>query len=250
SYKAHDDTAYDDSETRTQVWRRLDNVSGFSYTWGQAIDHWSAPYQSDDYFAVGNIDFAIKLKPKPVAPTKPKAETASYQLTDLMVTPSNHKDVTAGDNQGKDTASINGKTVDKGDTLTYPLTNSDLPANRTDDIKSYVMTDKVQKELTVNQAETVKANTKNWDVKVDGQTVTYTAKADLLKTMNADKSKAYAVPEAKLVTTVNADNVTVKNNFTTKINDVTTDSNTPSNPVEKLSPSLVVKRVEDVQGKL
>ncbi|WP_262339031.1 hypothetical protein [Lactiplantibacillus plantarum] len=112
------------------------------------------------------------------------------------------------------------------------------------------MTDKVQKELTVNQAETVKANTKNWDVKVDGQTVTYTAKADLLKTMNADKSKAYAVPEAKLVTTVNADNVTVKNNFTTKINDVTTDSNTPSNPVEKLSPSLVVKRVEDVQGKL
>ena len=167
-----------------------------------------------------------------------------------MVTPSNHKDVTAGDNQGKDTASINGKTVDKGDTLTYPLTNSDLPANRTDDIKSYVLTDKVQKELTVNQAETVKANTKNWDVKVDGQTVTYTAKADLLKTMNADKSKAYAVPEAKLVTTVNADNVTVKNNFTTKINDVTTDSNTPSNPVEKLSPSLVAKRVEDAQGKL
>lgn len=250
SYKAHDDTAYDDSETGTQVWRRLDNVSGFSYTWGQAIDHWSAPYQSDDYFAVGNIDFSIKLKPKPVAPTKPKAETASYQLTDLMVTPSNHKDVTAGDNQGKDTASINGKTVDKGDTLTYPLTNSDLPANRTDDIKSYVLTDKVQKELTVNQAETVKANTKNWDVKVDGQTVTYTAKADLLKTMNADKSKAYAVPEAKLVTTVNADNVTVKNNFTTKINDVTTDSNTPSNPVEKLSPSLVAKRVEDAQGKL
>lgn len=250
SYKAHDDTAYDDSETGTQVWRRLDNVSGFSYTWGQAIDHWSAPYQSDDYFAVGNIDFAIKLKPKPVAPTKPKAEATSYQLTDLMVTPSNHKDVTAGDNQGKDTASINGKTVDKGDTLTYPLTNSDLPANRTDDIKSYVLTDKVQKELTVNQAETVKANTKNWDVKVDGQTVTYTAKADLLKTMNADKSKAYAVPEAKLVTIVNADNVTVKNNFTTKINDVTTDSNTPSNPVEKLSPSLVAKRVEDAQGKL
>ncbi|RWZ42587.1 isopeptide-forming domain-containing fimbrial protein [Lactiplantibacillus plantarum] len=250
SYKAHDDTAYDDAETGTQVWRRLDNVSGFSYTWGQAIDHWSVPYQSDDYFAVGNIDFSIKLKPKPVAPTKPKAETASYQLTDLMVTPSNHKDVTAGNNQGKDTASINGKTVDKGDTLTYPLTNSDLPANRTDDIKSYVLTDKVQKELTVNQAETVKANTKNWDVKVDGQTVTYTAKADLLKTMNADKSKAYAVPEAKLVTTVNADNVTVKNNFTTKINDVTTDSNTPSNPVEKLSPSLVAKRVEDAQGKL
>ncbi len=91
---------------------------------GQAIDHWSAPYQSDDYFAVGNIDFSIKLKPKPVAPTKPKAEMASYQLTDLMVTPSNHKDVTAGVNQGKDTASINGKTVDKGDTLTYPLTNS------------------------------------------------------------------------------------------------------------------------------
>ena len=250
SYKAHDDTAYDDAETGTQVWRRLDNVSGFSYTWGQAIDHWSAPYQSDDYFAVGNIDFAIKLKPKPVAPTKPKAETASYQLTDLTVTPSNHKDVTAGDNQDKDGASINGKTVDKGDTLTYPLTNSDLPANRTDDIKSYVLTDKVQKELTVNQAETVKANTKNWDVKVDGQTVTYTAKADLLKAMNADKTKAYSVPEAKLVTTVNADNVTVKNNFTTKINDVTTDSNTPSNPVEKLSPSLVAKRVEDAQGKL
>lgn len=249
SYKAHDDTAYDDAETGTQVWRRLDNVSGFSYTWGQAIDHWSAPYQSDDYFAVGNIDFAIKLKPKPVAPTKPKAETASYQLTDLTVTPSNHKDVTAGDNQDKDGASINGKTVDKGDTLTYPLTNSDLPANRTDDIKSYVMTDKVQKELTVNQAETVKANTKNWDVKVDSQTVIYTAKADLLKAMNADKPKAYAVPEAKLVTTVNTDNVTVKNQFNTKINDVTTDSNTPSNPVEKLSPSLVAKRVEDAQGK-
>ena len=250
SYKAHDDTAYDDAETGTQVWRRLDNVSGFSYTWGQAIDHWSAPYQSDDYFAVGNIDFAIKLKPKPVAPTKPKEETASYQLTDLTVTPSNHKDVTAGDSQDKDGASINGKTVDKGDTLTYPLTNSELPANRTDDIKSYVLTDKVQKELTVNQAETVKANTKNWDVKVDGQTVTYTAKTDLLKAMNADKTKAYAVPEAKLVTTVNTDNVTVKNQFNTKINDVTTDSNTPSNPVEKLSPSLVAKRVEDAQGKL
>nr|WP_243875447.1 LPXTG cell wall anchor domain-containing protein [Lactiplantibacillus plantarum] len=228
----------------------MDNVSGFHFTWGQGKNFWSKPSVSDDYFAVGNIDFAIKLKPKPVAPTKPKAETASYQLTDLTVTPSNHKDVTAGDSQDKDGASINGKTVDKGDTLTYPLTNSELPANRTDDIKSYVMTDKIQKELTVNQAETVKANTKNWDVKVDGQTVTYTAKADLLKAMNADKPKTYAVPEAKLVTTVNTDNVMVKNQFNTKINDVTTDSNTPSNPVEKLSPSLVAKRVEDAQGKL
>lgn len=54
-----------------------------------------------------------------------------------------------------------------------------------------------------------------------------------------------SVPEAKLVTTVNADNVTIKSQFNTKINDVTTDSNTPSNSVEKLSPSLVVKRVED-----
>ncbi|KZU81076.1 Agglutinin receptor precursor [Lactiplantibacillus plantarum] len=250
SYQAKDETAYPDSETGTQVWRRMDNVSGFHFTWGQGKNFWSKPSVSDDYFAVGNIDFAIKLKPKPVAPTKPKAETASYQLTDLTVTPSNHKDVTAGDSQDKDGASINGKTVDKGDTLTYPLTNSELPANRTDDIKSYVMTDKVQKELTVNQAETVKANTKNWDVKVDGQTVTYTAKADLLKAMNADKPKTYAVPEAKLVTTVNTDNVMVKNQFNTKINDVTTDSNTPSNPVEKLSPSLVAKRVEDAQGKL
>ncbi|MBO2727721.1 LPXTG cell wall anchor domain-containing protein [Lactiplantibacillus plantarum] len=250
SYQAKDETAYPDSETGTQVWRRMDNVSGFHFTWGQGKNFWSKPSVSDDYFAVGNIDFAIKLKPKPVAPTKPKAETASYQLTDLTVTPSNHKDVTAGDSQDKDGASINGKTVDKGDTLTYPLTNSELPANRTDDIKSYVMTDKIQKELTVNQAETVKANTKNWDVKVDGQTVTYTAKADLLKAMNADKPKTYAVPEAKLVTTVNTDNVMVKNQFNTKINDVTTDSNTPSNPVEKLSPSLVAKRVEDAQGKL
>lgn len=243
------DEALANSDLSTQVWTRLDNTDTTTWTWGVSNDWYGGNYVAD-YYADGNIDFAVNLKPKPVEPTKPKAQTASYQLTDLMVTPSNHKDVTAGDNQGKDTASINGKTVDKGDTLTYPLTNSDLPANRTDDIKSYVLTDKVQKELTVNQAETVKANTKNWDVKVDGQTVTYTAKADLLKAMNADKTKAYSVPEDKLVTTVNADNVTIKNQFNTKINDVTTDSNTPSNPVEKLSPSLVVKRVEDAQGKL
>ncbi|MGJ3791710.1 isopeptide-forming domain-containing fimbrial protein [Lactiplantibacillus argentoratensis] len=246
-YQGPDEALFND-DLRTQVWTRLDNTDTTTWTWGVSNDWYGGSYVAD-YYADGNIDFSVKLKDKPVEPTKPKAQRASYQLTDLLVTPTNHKDVTAGDNQDKDGASINGKTVDKGDTLTYPLTNSDLPANRTDDIKSYVMTDKVQKELTVNQAETVKANTKNWDVQVDGQTVTYTAKADLLKAINADKSKAYAVPEAKLVTTVNTDNVTVKNQFNTKINDVTTDSNTPSNPVEKLSPSLVAKRVEDAQGK-
>ncbi|MDL2063470.1 MULTISPECIES: cell surface protein [Lactiplantibacillus] len=242
------DEALSNDDLRTQVWTRLDNTDTTTWTWGVSNDWYGGSYVAD-YYADGNIDFSVKLKDKSVEPTKPKAQRASYQLTDLLVTPTNHKDVTAGDNQDKDGASINGKTVDKDDTLTYPLTNSDLPANRTDDIKSYVMTDKVQKELTVNQAETVKANTKNWDVKVDGQTVTYAAKANLLKAMNADKSKAYAVPEATLVTTVNTDNVTVKNQFNTKINDVTTDSNTPSNPVEKLSPSLVAKRVEDAQGK-
>ncbi len=50
--------------------------------------------------------------------------------------------------------------------------------------------DKVQKELTVNQAETA-VNTKNWGLAIDGQTVsTYIAKADLLKAMNADKTKS------------------------------------------------------------
>ncbi|WNW17384.1 MULTISPECIES: hypothetical protein [Lactiplantibacillus] len=48
--------------------------------------------------------------------------------------------------------------------------------------------------------------------------------------MSVDKSKVYALLEVKLVTIVNAKNLTINNQFNTKANDVTKDSNTPSNP--------------------
>ncbi|MBS0935722.1 isopeptide-forming domain-containing fimbrial protein [Lactiplantibacillus plantarum] len=252
-FKAKDETAYPDSETGTQVWRRMDKVSGFSYTWSQGKNFWTTPSMSDDFHALGDISFAMNLKTRPQdsTPPTPDKQKVSYQLTDLLVMPSNHKDVELGDNPDKDTASVDGKTVAKGDILTYPLINTALPANREKDITSYVMTDPVQKELTINQDEIQKANNQNWNVKVDGRTVTYSANEALLKAMNADKTKDFTVPTAKLIGTVNSDNVTIKNQVNTKINDqVTVDSNVPENKVEKVSPSLIAKRIEAADGKL
>lgn len=238
-YQGPDD-AFANSDLGTQVWTRIDNTDTTTWTWGVSNDWYGTNYVAD-YYADGNIDFAINLKPKPVEPKKPAVQAASYQYTDLTVIPSNHKDVTAGDNIGTDTASIDGKTVKYGESVTYPLTNSALPANRTDDIKSYVMTDNVQKELTINKADSVKASSKYWTVVVSGQKVTYIANATLLKAMNATKSQAYNVPEAKLIATVNEDNITINNQFTSNIDGNTVVSNIPKVivPIRKL-PKLPV----------
>lgn len=81
SFKAQNGTGYGATDPSTQVWRRVDNCSGFSYTYGASHTNWNAPHEGDDFHATGNIDFAIKLKTPPVKPTAPKAPTKPVEPT-------------------------------------------------------------------------------------------------------------------------------------------------------------------------
>lgn len=192
---------------------------------------------------------------EPVKPTPPKGPgnppaepgkvSVNYHLNTLSVTPTNHKDVEKGVQKEDTKATINGQKVEVGDELTYPLTNSDLPAHRSDDIKSYVIKDKVPEGVTPNKSEIDKVVDKSkWDVKVNGQEVTFTATKDLLASMNKDKSKAFKVPVAPLVVTVTkGGDANLDNTFDTIINDQTVKSNKVTNTPPKLVKKQAKKTV-------
>lgn len=196
---------------------------------------------------------------KPVAPTPPESSKdikTEYHLNNLKVTPSNHKDVENGVTKIDTDKSIDTKEVNVGDTITYPLDNSALPANRTDDVKSYKVYDEVPKEVQPNEEEIKKnIDTKLWDVKVDGQKVTFSATKDLLSDMNKDKSKAFKINDLPIVgTVVKATDKPFENEFTTTIgtdgdHDMTVKSNKVKNKTPKPVESKIHKYIID-NGKL
>ena len=154
-------------------------------------------------------------------PEEPKLETpeVAYKLFNIKVVPTNHKDVENGVTKVDTDKSIHEKEVQVGDVVTYPLTNSELPADRFDEITSYEVNDEVPEGFEPNEAE-IKKNIdgKLWNVKVDGQKVTFTATKNLLADMNKDRSKAYKINDLPIVGTITkASDKPLENEFTTAI---------------------------------
>ncbi|MCT3019892.1 hypothetical protein EFN43_02165 [Pediococcus pentosaceus] len=69
------DETVDPDNTHNQAWYLLKNVTHMDYTYGTNDNPNSITRWSDDYWTIGNIDFAMKLKTPPVKPTAPKVPT-------------------------------------------------------------------------------------------------------------------------------------------------------------------------------
>ena len=247
SWKAKSEAEYDTNDPSTQVWNIAKGVSKQNFTWGTRQER-NKDYHGADLWVNGQIKFGLEL---PEKPTPPKVPTVPYHLHNLNVTPENHKDVEKGVQKEDTDASIDKDEVQIGDTITYPLTNSDLPADRKDDIKSYVIQDELPEGVEPDK-ENIEKNTDKdkWDVKIDGQKVTYTATKGLLEEMNKDKSKAFKVPTVGLVAkVVKGDKANFDNTFDTIINDNTVKSNQVSNKAPELIKSSLEKYIVE-DGKL
>lgn len=66
--------------------------------------------------------------------------------------------------------------------------------------------------------------------------MTVSANADYMKTMNADKSQAFVKPIVDIYAVANADNATIANKYTEKINNDSNDSNTVKNTTPSVKP--------------
>ena len=247
SWKAEGEAEYDTDDPSTQIWNIAKSVSKQNFTWGSRQQR-NKDYHGANLWINGNIPFGLELPDKPTPPKKP---TVNYNLHNLNVTPENHKDVEKGVQKEDTDASIDKEEVSVGDTVTYPLTNSDLPADRKDDIKSYVVKDELPEGVKPDEKEIKKnVDASKWDVKVDGQKVEYTATKDLLADMNKDKSKAYKVPTIGLVAKVaKGGDVNFDNTFDTIINDNTVKSNQVSNKAPEVTKSSLEKFIVE-DGKL
>lgn len=195
---------------------------------------------------VANGDFGLGVKTSIAeAPEKPADVNAKYHINNLKIKPTNHKDVENGTVKSDTEKSIDGEEVNVGDTITYPLTNSALPADREKDLTKYEINDEVPKEVEPSEKE-IKANldTKLWDVKVDGQKVTYSATKELLSQMNKDKSKSFDVPDVPLVGTVKeATDKEFENTFTTTLGNKDGSFDVKSNVVKNKTPKKIESKV-------
>ena len=143
--------------------------------------------------------------------------------------PNPHKDVQAGIVQGSGNTSIDGKTIVAGQTITFPLTTSDLPAGRKTTITSYQIVDKLDNNFDYNSFQSFLNDndvTGDWTPSLkqdsDGSWVlTLSANKALLDQMNADKSKAFTIPTVDLYGKAKTSGVTIKNSYTEIINNGT-----------------------------
>lgn len=191
---------------------------------------------------------------QPTAPTPPKAPTepakptplkGTYGLTQFIVTPEPKKDVDAGQNAGDKDGSDNGKSVIKGDELTYSLKTTDLPADRTDDMKTIKYVDTLPKEVDYKSAKVYSKDgktdlTKYFKISYDKKTRMFTAEAnaDYLKLINANKTKAFELPIVDVYAIANTSNAKFDNTYDIWENDSKTESNT----VENTTPEIKSKK--------
>lgn len=151
-------------------------------------------------------------------------KTTSNTVTVVTYKPKTTKDVEIGDKvQGDTNASINGTTIIDGTIVTWPMSTSDLPANREQDLKSHVATDVLNPNL-VYQGYTAWLPTSNGLINVtnhvkisqSGQTLTFTDDDYLLGMYNANKSQAFKLPIVDLVTKASGNTQLIPNNFNSK----------------------------------
>lgn len=173
---------------------------------------------------------------------KPDAEKANYKYHAYKVAGTSSKNASqVSDGVEKN---VNDKTVTKGDTVTYNIETSPLPADRTDDQLNYKVVDKlpngerykdfiaedgsgqdITSEFTVNYNHST--NTVIIETKKD---------SNIVDSMNADKGQQFMMPKIKISTIVTEDGAKLENTAETYLNDVKTSSNTVVNNVSKPNP--------------
>lgn len=179
---------------------------------------------------------------------------ANYHYDGLNISPDNVKSVAAGTVQDASTDSIDGKNVVQGQSLTFTLSPSALPANRTDDMKTFSVVDKLDRnfDYTGYKAYLGSTDVTNDFTPVltkgaDGQwTVTFTASSALLSAMNKDKSKVFVIPKIDIYGTALNGGKDIKNDYVEKINNSSWTSNTVNVNSEK--PGTPVKTVDNADG--
>ena len=172
----------------------------------------------------------------------------------VIYVPAPHKDVVAGTIQGTGSASINGEDVVAGQDVTFTLTTSDLPAGRKADVKSYSITDELDPNFDysgfrafLGSKDVTNEFTPSLVKGQDGKwTLTLTANADMLKQMNADKSKAFTIPTFDLYGKAINSGVKIQNTYIEHLNGNSYDSNTVS--ITTTPKETPVKTVTNAQG--
>lgn len=173
---------------------------------------------------------------------KPDAEKANYKYHAYKVAGTSSKNASqVSDGIEKN---VNDKTVTKGDTVTYNIETSPLPADRIDNQLNYKVVDKlpngerykdfiaedgsgkdITSEFTVNYNHST--NTVIIETKKD---------SNIVDSMNADKGQQFMMPKIKISTIVTEDGAKLENTAETYLNDVKTSSNTIVNNVSKPNP--------------
>ena len=162
----------------------------------------------------------------------------------VVFTPKAHKDVElGGDVKGDTENSVDGSLILNGSVVTYPITTSDLPAERAEDITKRVVKDTLDKNVEFvgfkawieNDKGELEDVTSHYKLDKNGQDLTFTEDSYLLGLYNKDKSKQTHTPIIDLVVKVKGDSQKITNKATALTNDNVTETNevsvdTPAKP--------------------
>ena len=162
----------------------------------------------------------------------------------VVFTPKAHKDVElGGDVKGDTENSVNGSLILNGSVVTYPITTSDLPAERAEDITKRVVKDTLDKNAEFvgfkawveNDKGELEDVTSHYKLDKNGQDLTFTEDSYLLGLYNKDKSKRTHTPIIDLVVKIKGDAQKITNKATVLTNDNVTETNevsvdTPAKP--------------------
>ena len=162
----------------------------------------------------------------------------------VVFTPQAHKDVElGGDVKGDTENSVDGSLILNGSVVTYPITTSDLPAERAEDITKRVVKDTLDKNAEFvgfkawveNDKGELEDVTSHYKLDKNGQDLTFTEDSYLLGLYNKDKSKQTHTPIIDLVVKVKGDAQKITNKATVLTNDNVTETNevsvdTPAKP--------------------
>ena len=141
-------------------------------------------------------------------------------------TPSATKDVELGDDvQGDTSNTIAGSLVEAGTLVTWPMSTKSLPANRVQDVVSHTETENLDNNLSFisykaylpDKDGKLQDVTSHVQMKQDGQKLTFTDDATLIKQYNADKKAEQSLPVIDLVTKVNGQSKLIPNDFDSQL---------------------------------
>ena len=153
----------------------------------------------------------------------------------VVFTPKAHKDVElGGDVKGDTENSVNGSLILNGSVVTYPITTSDLPAERAEDITKRVVKDTLDKNAEFvgfkawveNDKGELEDVTSHYKLDKNDQDLTFTEDSYLLGLYNKDKSKRTHTPIIDLVVNIKGDAQKITNKATVLTNDNVTETNT------------------------